>query len=387
MTKNLLDFLPSNLREEVEKKIKEYKMDKKEQEEFIKRVLEEYNKKKVDVYEPIGLVTAHSLSEPATQMVIDTFHYAGVAELNVMNALPRVIEILDARTKPKVPSMEIYLKDKNLSLEEIKKLSLEIKEITLKEVVKEVHIDIVDNKIVMKLDKKALKEYQIEAEDIYKFLKGKIKKLSVELKNNQLEIKPEKKLKLRELFLLKEKLKELTIKGIKGIKNVIITENDNGEIFLLTEGSNFKEVLKLPFVDATRTITNNVFEIYEVLGIEAARNYIFEELKRIYIDQQGLEVDLRYISLVADILTVNGFITGITRYGLASMKKSVLAKIVFETPRNFLVKASLTGEEDNFKTVAENVIVNQKVPVGTGLIKVIYDLSNENKESKEVEEE
>ncbi|HIQ51574.1 MAG TPA: DNA-directed RNA polymerase subunit A'', partial [Nautiliaceae bacterium] len=186
---------------------------------------------------------------------------------------------------------------------------------------------------------------------------------------------------LRELFLLKEKLKKLIIKGVKGIRNVIITENEEGEIFLVTEGSNLKEVLKLPFVDAKRTITNDIFEIYEVLGIEAVRNYIKKELERIYIDQQGLEVDKRYFSLVADALTVNGYITGITRHGLAAMKKSVLAKIVFETPRNFLIEDSLKGNQDNFKTVAENVIVNQKVPVGTGLVKTIFKL--DDKKEKE----
>ena len=371
---DILSLLPKKLQEEVKAKIKEYKMNKKEAEEFIKRVFEEYNKKKVDVYEPIGLVTAHSLSEPATQMVIDTFHYAGVAELNVMNSLPRVIEILDARVKPKVPSMEIYLKDKDLDLNQLKKISLEIKEVVLGELIKEVNIDILNNKIIMKLDKKALNEYEIDREELLKTLKNRVKKLEFELTNYTLEVTPKKKLKLRELFLLKEKLKELQVKGIKGIKNVIITENDEGEVFLLTEGTNLKEVLKLPFVDPTRTISNDLFEIYEVLGIEAARNFIFEELKRVYVDQQGLEVDLRYFSLVADALTMNGYITGITRYGLAAMKKSVLAKIVFETPRNFLVQASLHGEKDEFKTVAENVVVNQKVPVGTGLVKVIYDI-------------
>jgi len=380
---DLLSLLPKKLQEEVKAKIKEYKMNKKEAEEFIKRVFEEYNKKKVDVYEPIGLVTAHSLSEPATQMVIDTFHYAGVAELNVMNSLPRVIEILDARVKPKVPSMEIYLKDKNLDLDQLKKISLEIKEVVLGELIKEVNIDILNNKIVMKLDRKALKEYEVDREELLKTLKNRVKKLEFELTNYTLEVTPKKKLKLRELFLLKEKLKELQIKGIKGIKNVIITENDEGEVFLLTEGTNLKEVLKLPFVDPTRTISNDLFEIYEVLGIEAARNFIFEELKRVYVDQQGLEVDLRYFSLVADALTMNGYITGITRYGLAAMKKSVLAKIVFETPRNFLVQASLHGEKDEFKTVAENVVVNQKVPIGTGLVKVVYDIKERKIKNQE----
>jgi DNA-directed RNA polymerase subunit A" len=374
---DLLSKLPKKLQEEVQKKIKEYKMNKKEAEEFIKLVYEEYNNKKVDVYEPIGLVTAHSLSEPATQMVIDTFHYAGVAELNLTNSLPRIIEILDAKTKPKVLTMEIYFKDK-VSLEEAKRYSLEIKEVLLEELIKEINLDIYENQVIMKVNKKALNEYGLDIKELEKTLKNKIKKFEVEVSQNTIYVKAKKKLKLRELFLLKEKLKKLIIKGIEGIRNVIITENEQGEIFLITEGSNLKKVLMLPFVDATRTISNDIFEIYEVLGIEAVRNYIKRELERVYIDQQGLEVDRRYFSLVADALTVNGYITGITRHGLAAMKKSVLAKIVFETPRNFLIEDSLTGNQDNFKTVAENVIVNQKVPVGTGLVKTIFKLNEQN---------
>jgi len=374
---NFLSKLPKKLQEEVKKKIKEYKMNDKEAEEFIKAVYEEYSNKKIDVYEPIGLVTAHSLSEPATQMVIDTFHYAGVAELNLMNSLPRIIEILDAKTKPKVLSMEIYF-NKKVDLEEAKKYSLEIKEVLLEELIKEVNIDIYENKIAMKINKKALNEFELSIKELEKILKNKIKKFEVEISQNTIYVKPKKKLKLRELFLLKEKLKKLIVKGIKGIRNVIITENEEGEIFLITEGSNLKEVLMLPFVDAKRTITNDIFEIYEVLGIEAVRNYIKRELERIYIDQQGLEVDKRYFSLVADALTVNGYISGITRHGLAAMKKSVLAKIVFETPRNFLIEDSLKGNQDNFKTIAENVIVNQKVPTGTGLVKTIFKLNEKS---------
>jgi len=377
---DFLSQLPKKLQDDVKKKIKEYKMNKDEAEKFIKAVYEEYKNRKIDVFEPIGLVTAHSLSEPATQMVIDTFHYAGVAELNLMNSLPRIIEILDAKSKPRILSMEIYF-NKKVSLEEAKRYSLEIKELLLEELIREINIDIYENQVIMRINKKALNEFDLDLKELEKILKNKVKKFEIEVSQNNIFVKSKKKLKLRELFLLKEKLKKLIIKGVKGIRNVIITENEEGEIFLVTEGSNLKEVLKLPFVDAKRTITNDIFEIYEVLGIEAVRNYIKKELERIYIDQQGLEVDKRYFSLVADALTVNGYITGITRHGLAAMKKSVLAKIVFETPRNFLIEDSLKGNQDNFKTVAENVIVNQKVPVGTGLVKTIFKL--DDKKEKE----
>ena len=372
-----ISILPKKLQEEVNKKIKEYKLKGKAKDLFLKRVVEEYLDKNVDVYEPIGLISAHSVSEPATQMVIDTFHFAGVAEMNIMNSLPRVIEILDARVKPKIEVMEIYLKDRDLDIEELEEYARKIKEVKLEEFAKEASLDIVEGKVIFKLDKKALEEFNISKEELVKIIKSKTKNLDIESSTTKIIFTPKKKMKLKQLYILKEKLKDLTIKGIPGIKKVIITENqETKERFLLTEGSNLKEILKLDFVDRKRTITNNLREIEEVLGIEAVRNYIVKELKKIY-DSQGLEIDVRYLMLIADLLTMFGKYIGITRYGLAATKNSVLAKAAFEIPRDFLVNATLVGEEDNFKTVLENVLVNQVVPVGTGLVKVEYVINEE----------
>ncbi len=383
-----ISILPKKIQEEVEKKIKEYKLKGKNKEKFLKRVIEEYQQKKVDIYSPIGLISAHSISEPATQMVIDTFHFAGVAEMNIMNSLPRVIEILDARVKPTIEIMEIYLKEKNLDIKEIEKYAKQIKEVLLEDVTKEIDLDIAEGKIIFKLDKKALEENDIKVEELVRKIKNKVKNLDIDYTSSRITFSPKKKLKLKQLYILKGKLKSLLIKGIPKIKKVIITENpETKEKYILTEGSNLKEVLKLDFIDRKRTITNNLKEIEEVLGIEAVRNYIIRELKNIY-DSQGLEIDIRYLTLIADVLTMFGKYIGITRYGLASKKKSVLAKAAFEIPRQFLVNASLTGEEDNFETVLENVIINQIVPVGTGLIKVKYIINeqvDENEKQKEQE--
>ena len=119
-------------------------------------------------------------------------------------------------------------------------------------------------------------------------------------------------------------------------------------------------------VDAYRTTTNNIFEIEQVLGIEAARQSIINEIFKV-IESQGLNVDVRHIMLVADTMCVSGTLKGITRYGVVSDKSSVLARASFETPIKHIINAALVGEVDNLDSVVENVMINQAIPIGTGL--------------------
>lgn len=139
-----------------------------------------------------------------------------------------------------------------------------------------------------------------------------------------------------------------------------------GEFVILTTGSNLKKVFEIPEVDDTRTISNSVKEIEDVLGIEAAREAIINEALSV-IKQQGLEVDIRHLMLIADLMTVTGTIKGVTRSGITSEKESVLARASFETPLRHIMNASLIGEEDYLNSVIENVLLNQPVPLGTGL--------------------
>jgi DNA-directed RNA polymerase subunit A" len=170
---------------------------------------------------------------------------------------------------------------------------------------------------------------------------------------------------LMETYKLKEKVKDLYIKGVKGIKQVLPVKN-NTEFVIITSGSNLKDVLEIDEVDDTRTTTNDVFEVLDVLGVEAARQVIINEATKV-IEDQGLDVDIRHIMLVADAMTTTGDVKGITRGGITGEKKSVLARASFETPMKHLVGASLVGEEDELGSVIENVMLNQPVPVGTGL--------------------
>jgi DNA-directed RNA polymerase subunit A" len=122
----------------------------------------------------------------------------------------------------------------------------------------------------------------------------------------------------------------------------------------------------MPEVDSSRTISNDIFEIESIFGIEAARQMIINESTKV-LESQGLDIDIRHLMLVADMMTNSGFIRGITRYGIVSEKASVLAKASFETPIRHLINAALMGENDPLNSVIENVMLNQPVPVGTGL--------------------
>ena len=139
-------------------------------------------------------------------------------------------------------------------------------------------------------------------------------------------------------------------------------------------------------VDASRTTTNDIFEIFKVLGIEATRQAIINETSKIYEDQ-GLDVDVRHMMFMADIITNSGKIKGITRSGITSEKESVLARASFETPIKHIINASLVGEEDKLNSVIANVMLNQPVPLGTGLPDLVLKISGITKELKDIKEE
>jgi DNA-directed RNA polymerase subunit A" len=154
------------------------------------------------------------------------------------------------------------------------------------------------------------------------------------------------------------------------IKRAII-RREKDEHVIYTEGSNLQKVLEIDQVDKTRTTTNCVQEIYEVLGVEAARNAIVNEASRT-LEEQGLTVDIRHIMLVADLMTNDGDVKAIGRHGISGRKSSVLARAAFEITSTHLLHAAITGEVDNLDGVAENIIVGQPVTLGTGAVNLVY---------------
>src|SRR3989338_5344764 len=374
------DLLPLSILEEVQanlpKGVAKTKLKK-----VLDITVEEYNAMLVEPGECVGIISAESIGEPGTQMTLNTFHFAGVSEMNVTTGLPRIIEVLDGSQSLSTPMMEIYLQEPYKSGTDIKKAAQLVKETTLQDVASEFVISIPDSTIEVKLDPEKMEPLSLTADKVQKYLDASVKGASAKLKDGALLIKPKgKDVTVNELYKLKEKFKTLYVAGVKGIKQVLPVKRGD-EFIIITAGTNMKSVLELEFVDGTRTISNDIFEIYAVLGVEAAREAVVREVFKI-ITEQGLNVDVRHLMLVSDTMCVTGKLRGITRYGIISQKSSVLAKASFETPIKHIFNAALVGERDELNSVVENVMINQPVPVGTGLLRFVTREVKKGKEAK-----
>jgi DNA-directed RNA polymerase subunit A" len=369
--KQLPKNLAAGLKESMPSKLAQSK-----ETEIFKRTAEEYEEVRVEPGESVGLVSAESIGEPGTQMTLNTFHFAGVAEMNVTMGLPRIIEILDGRKELSTPMMEIYLKKPLSAGKGVREFALSIKQTTLKELALEFLINMAEGMIEVKLNTEKLQELGLTAASLAKIVAGSLKGYTTKQEGDSLILKVRgKEEAMKEIYKTKEKIKDIHIKGVKSITQVLPVKRGE-EYIIITAGSNMVDILGLPEVDAERTTTNNIFEIQEVLGVEAARQAIINEVYKV-IESQGLNVDIRHIMLVADTMCATGKIKGITRYGIVSEKASVLARASFETPIRHVINAALIGEEDELNSVVENVMLNQPIPIGTGLPSLITEVKKD----------
>jgi len=341
---------------------------------------------KIEPGEAIGIVTAQSFGEPSTQMALDVFHFSGVAEMQVTQGLPRIIEIFDARKTPSTPRMEIYLKKEFNNEEKSRIVAEKIKEVTLKEVASEVNLDFGSKKIEIHLDKESINRLSTSIKEIAKRLNDL--GFSVDEKGGVIVLDA-KDYEFKEIYQLKEKLKKTIISGIKGIKQILIVKRDHDYV-ILTLGTNVKDVLKLDEIDKEKINSNDLYEVAEIFGIEAARQLIMNEVNTV-LTTQGIDIDERHKKLIADAMTNTGVVKGVTRMGIISQKSSILAKATFETPDKHFVNSTIKGTKDELNSVIENIILNQPVPVGTGLpgllVKVLGSLKKEESEKMTAKKE
>lgn len=341
-----------------------------------------HKKQKIAPGEAIGVVAAQSFGESSTQMVLNTFHAAGVAEMQVTTGLPRLIEILDARKLPKTPVMEIYLDKDHNNEKDARTVAEKIKEVKLKEIMSAVSIDFASKKVNIEINGSALRRVHISLDTVVNVLNDK--GFAVEKNDTNAIVLDMAKEDFKTIYRTKEKIKEVILAGVKKISQVLVVKRGS-DFVILTAGSNLKDVLKFKGVNGDKVTTNDIHEVANVLGIEAARQAIIDEIKKV-TTSQGLDIDEKHAELVADTMTVSGVVKGITRMGIISDKSSILARASFETPVKQFVQATKTGRKDNVASVIENIILNQPIPVGTGLpgllVKVTGSLAKP-KESKQ----
>ena len=367
------DKLTASLLGELEKRLTDSGLTESGVEEVVQTVLRNYDFSLVEPGEAVGTVAAQSIGEPGTQMTLRTFHYAGVAELNVTLGLPRLIELVDARRSPSTPVMTIYLDSKHRrNGERAREVAQRLTYTVIDDIIRSVNVDLRKDAIRLMLDPAKMEALGVTPGDVERALP------KFEKRDDRTYLIRLSELKDADPEQLIEQIAETRVKGIPEIKRVL-TIYENGEWIIRTDGTNLEKVLTMEGVDPKRTTTNDIHEITEILGIEAARNALIMEARSV-LEEQGLDVDVRHVMLVADIMTNTGEIQQIGRHGISGEKSSVLARAAFELTIQHLVKAAIKGETDPLKGVIENIIVGQSMPLGTGSVELFMTMGGKQDE-------
>ena len=406
---------------------------------LISTIKNKFQSSKVQPNEMVGPVAAQSIGEPATQMTLNTFHFAGVAEKsNVTRGVPRLKELLHLSKSIKAPSLSIYLVPEYSETKVKAKTILNQIELTnLNEIISSVKVyyDPDDNNTLIEEDRELIQLYNVFSEvdneidsdndcksnyiiriefDKETLMNKDITMEMIYFKMQQtysdnmscvysddnssklvfrLRVLKSKKAdydKINDLNFIKSLIKEmknkLIIKGKKNIKNVsmfksnsrFVKENNDynmlDEWVLDTDGNNMIEIMALDNIDKTRLESNDIYEIYDLLGIEAARQVILKELNEV-IDSAGSYVNYRHMSLLVDVMTNRGNLMSIDRFGINRGNIGPLAKCSFEETTDQLFKAAIFGEIDNLKGVSANIMMGQIPPCGTGSTELLIDES------------
>ena len=276
--------------------------------------------------------------------------------------------------------MDIYLdKDNKISREKALEVAREILFTRVSDLIEKMDTDYVGI-LTFYLSEAKLSERGCELDEVYEVLESSKKKydISKNEKKNLIRISIPDEPDAQTLLTMRNKLLNIRVKGVPDIERVTIVKQVD-EWVIQTAGSNLAKVVAITGVDTSRITTNNVYEIWQTLGIEAARTALVKEITST-LEEQGLEVDSRHIMLVADFMTSKGYLQQIGRHGIAGTKTSVLARAAFEITVPTIAKAALEGQIETLRGVTENVIVGATVPVGTGMVDLYMKVKEQNAE-------
>ncbi|KAG2670256.1 hypothetical protein I3760_14G077300 [Carya illinoinensis] len=357
----------------------------KQLEVFLNTCISRYHLKKIEAGTAIGAIGAQSIGEPGTQMTLKTFHFAGVASMNVTLGVPRIKEIMNGAKKISTPIITAALNcDDNVNAARMVRGRIE--KTNLGQVAKSIKLVMTSRSasLVVKLDVERIRDVQlcIDANIVKESI---IQTPKLKLKNEHIKVLDVGKLEILSpetdkskihfhLHSLKNLLPMVIVKGIKTVERAIIKKEQNKKTktikySLLVEGAGLQEVMGTEGVDGCKTTSNHVIEVQQTLGIEAARKCIIEEIKYT-MESHGMNIDIRHMMLLADLMTFRGEVLGITRFGIQKMDKSILMLASFEKTADHLFNASINGRDDRIEGVSESIIMGIPMQIGTGMLKV-----------------
>ncbi|KAL7303100.1 hypothetical protein TKK_0004313 [Trichogramma kaykai] len=353
--------------------------------DFIHTCKEKYMRARIEPGTAVGALAAQSIGEPGTQMTLKTFHFAGVASMNITQGVPRIKEIINASAKISTPIITAHLEN-DRDPEFARRVKGRIEKTSLGEITA-CMTEVVGPRncyLRLRIDAERVKLLKLEV-NIHTVaqsvcgskLKIPEKAVEVNARRQTLTVYPDRmdsRLNLSQLLaVLKEQLPRVTVKGIASVTRAVIHSDDStaGGYKLFVEGDDLREVMATRGVLGRRCTSNNTIEVFKTLGIEAARATIMKEIKLV-MENHGMSIDRRHPMLVADLMTSRGEVLGITRQGLSKMKESVLNLASFEKTADHLFDAAFYGQTDAICGVSESIIMGIPVPVGTGLFKLLH---------------
>ncbi|KAK8379693.1 hypothetical protein O3P69_019586 [Scylla paramamosain] len=354
--------------------------------DFLNSCLDRYQAAVVEPGTAVGALCAQSIGEPGTQMTLKTFHFAGVAAMNITLGVPRILEIINASHSISTPIITAKLKEDS-DPEKARQVKGRIEKTLLGEVceyVEEVFLPD-DCFLLLKLavDRVRLLKLEVDAYSIkYAICTSKLK-----VKDGDVRVESDTIITVRpsrtkssamyyQLQHLRQHITRVIIKGLPSVSRAVINQSDAGpggkqKYELLVEGDNLREVMATYGVDGTRCTSNNTYEVFTCLGIEAARATIIHEIT-VTMETHGLSVDKRHVMLLADLMTCRGQVLGITRHGLSKMKESVLMLASFEKTADHLFDAAYHGQSNPIKGVSDCIIMGKPMNIGTGVFKLVH---------------
>ncbi|KAI3644286.1 hypothetical protein MP228_010450 [Amoeboaphelidium protococcarum] len=370
-----------------------FKVTQKILENFVNVCRRKYYKSKIEPGSAVGALAAQSIGEPGTQMTLKTFHFAGVASMSITLGVPRIKEIINASKLIKTPIITAKLvKDDNQTVARIVKGRIEATKLgQVVEYVQEVisgsacYLD-------LKVDWEAIRQLQLEIDEssictaIAKAPKLKVGASDIQMskKNQAIRILVHDAKKADSAFYELQRVKRLItdviICGIPTVNRAVINEQQgkSGHYELLAEGYGLRQVMTTDGVVGLESTSNHIAEVESVLGIEAARQSIIDQIQYT-MSSHGMTIDSRHVMILADIMTFKGEVLGITRFGIAKMKDSVLMLASFEKTTDHLFDASTYSKVDHIEGVSERIIMGVHMNVGTGAFKILQqvDLSED----------
>ncbi len=319
--------------------------------------------------EAVGTLAAQSIGEPSTQMMLRAFHSAGISSVITTRGLPRVIELIDARKRPRNPGMVIKLEKKIAKdYEKAREIWRKLEDVKLSALIINYDENLRSGTLTVHLDPEKLTLYEITGRTIAAKL-GKREDITVEQDEKSIVVKIKKKEGVKATRTIFVNVLGYSIIGIPGINKAVVQQDEDGTFHISTSGSNVAEVMKLDGVEKDNVYSNDPFEALKNYGIEASRNTIAHELLST-ISEEGLTVSYRHIGLVADAMTLTGEIKSAGRHGIAGEKVSVLARAAYEETVKHFINAGVFGETDRLTGVAENILIGKQIGVGTGRIRL-----------------